>query len=215
MSMAIKHAMNKRKVKSGNTGGNDTPYYGKNNVQPDVSRGNWGGGADAGTSLAGEHVRGAKMAKENGQHKAHASRTESAKNLHKEAISNLKNDKGDRTNLAEGGEVTDPQPSKADDMASSMRKAFNFAGGGDVDCMACRGGTCMEHGGLVDRIMKKRGSVEEAPNDFDELDVEPAPEADYPGSNEHGDAELDENDHDLISRIMRSRAKKDRMPRPA
>lgn len=189
--MAIKYAMNKKKmakggdIKSGNTGGNDTPYYGKNNVQPDVSRGDWGGGAKRGTSLAGEHVRGAAMAKENGQHKAHASRTESAKNLHKEATSNLKNDKGDRKNLAEGG---------------------------DVDC------------GMVDRIMRKRmaegGEVtaDEKPNDFDELDLEPAPDEHYTGANsgdEDGDAELDENDHDLISRIMRSRAKKDRNPRPA
>ncbi len=91
----------------------------------------------------------------------------------------------------------------------------NLAEGGDVDCMACQGGTCMEHGGLVDRIMKKRGAVEEAPNDFDELDLEPAPEADYPGSNEHGDAQVEEDDRDLVARIMRSRAKKDRMPRTA
>ncbi len=181
-------------VKSGNTGGNDTPYYGKNNVQPDVSRGNWGSGARRGTSLAGEHVRGAAMAKENGQHKAHASRIESAKNLHREAIHNIKSDKKDRTNLAEGG------------------------------CVSCADGTCMEHGGMVDRIMAKRyakgGEVtaDELPNEFDEQELEPAEEFSYTGANsgdELGNEAMDENDRDLISRIMRSRAKKDRMPRPA
>ncbi len=88
----------------------------------------------------------------------------------------------------------------------------------------------MEDEDMIGRIMKKRkmmahgGKVEEPEadfdsTDFDELDKEPAPhDADYTGANsgdEIGDAEIDENDHDLISRIMRSRAKRDRMPRPA
>ncbi len=82
---------------------------------------------------------------------------------------------------------------------------------------------------MIGRIMKRRkmahgGKVEEPEADFesadfDELDKEPAPhDADYTGANsgdEIGNGEIDENDHDLISRIMRSRAKRDRMPRPA
>lgn len=81
---------------------------------------------------------------------------------------------------------------------------------------------------MIGRIMKKRkmakgGVVEPVAdfesNDFDVLDKNPAPDdADYTGANsgdELGNAELDENDRDLIGRIMRSRAKRDRMPRPA
>ncbi len=66
---------------------------------------------------------------------------------------------------------------------------------------------------MVDRVMRKRmahgGEVtaDEQPNEFDVLELEPAPEADYPGSNEHGDAELEDEDRDMVSRIMRSRKK--------
>lgn len=142
--------------------------------------------------------------------------------------------------MADGGEVKPVvDPEKAKLAAASMRKAFgssdtpdkadpvsgDYAKGGSVECMACKGGTCMEHGGMVDRIMAKRmaqgGEVmaDEESNDFDYLDQKGmAHDADYTGANsgdEHGNEEMDENDRDLISRIMRSRAKKDKMPRPA
>ncbi len=132
-----------------------------------------------GQSRAGVYVREAARQRGFGDHDSmeRAKRSEGyAKKEHHAVIHDLKNDKKDRTNMAEGG--------------------------------------------LVDRIMAKRGGYEEPLadfecNDFDELDLEPAPEADYPGSNEHGNAELEEDDHDLVARIMRSRSKKDRMPRPA
>ncbi len=202
MSMAVKYGMKKRMAKGGDVKshkgqGDDSGTPG--GVHADVSRKEWGSGARQGTSLAGEHTRGASRAKEAGQNRAHASRSESAKNLHKEALSKLKSDKGDRTNLAEGGEVEADDPAKK--AADSMRKAFHFA-----------------DGGMVDRIMGKRKggeTADEQPAEYDPMELEPAPEADYPGSNEHGNEALDENDQDLISRIMRSRAKRDSMPRPA
>ncbi len=114
---------------------------------------------------------------------------------------------------ADGGEVDgydEPDygvdKDKAKKAAGSMREAFGFAEGGDV----------------VDRIMKKRSHepiVDFEDNDFDASDEEKVPDdADYTAENsgdELGNKELDENDADLIRRIMKSRAKKDKMPRPA
>ncbi len=119
----------------------------------------------------------------------------------------------DRTNLAHGGEVHDPygddQPTKSGQVSGG------YASGGD--CMACKGGVCMEHGGMVDRIMAKR-MPDFAPNEFDELELEPAPSPPHSGGDygdDLGDEAVDEDEHDLVARIMRSRAKKDRMPRTA
>lgn len=92
-------------------------------------------------------------------------------------------------------------------------------------------GVCMAEGGDVDddddldmvgRIMKKRTGEPVADfeqNDFDYMDQEKAGhEADYTGENEGdelGDEQEDDDRKDIVARIMRSRAKKDRMPRPA
>ncbi len=110
---------------------------------------------------------------------------------------------------ADGGEV-EPHPTstatidqdKADKAAKSMRDAFHFA-----------------DGGVVDRIMKARKgeSADEHPNDF-ENPIDVPDDADYTAENSGdnlGNEALDENDADLIRRIMRSRAKKDSNPRPA
>ncbi len=215
MSMAIKYAMKKKMAKGGDVkddgsmtpGGVHRPVHGSS-TKPEKTRG-------SGMSAAGEHVRSAHRLKnepyekhsylksQESAEKVAGSRTESAKNLHKEALGKLKSDKGDRTNLAEGG---------------------------DVECMACKGGTCYEHGGMVDRIMRKRMSkggevandtdmsADMEPNEFDDLVLDDDLEFHETGANsgDHlGNEEMDENDHDLISRIMRSRAKKDKMPRPA
>ncbi len=204
MSMALAYAM-KKKAKKMAEGGNASPYEG-NTVHPDVSRKEWGRGARRGTSLTGEHVRGSARAEKEGMHKASSSRMESAKALHREVLSNLKNDKTDRTNLAEGGMVDDD-----DDMPERSAPIS----GGYAD------------GGMVDRIMKKRCAeggeatrdedvlADFLPNEFDEMELEPSPHAEYPGSEERGDEQEDEDRRDMVSRIMRSRAKRDRMPRPA
>lgn len=56
------------------------------------------------------------------------------------------------------------------------------------------------------------------PNNFDDLSMRDELESSYTGANsgdELGNERLDEDDQDIISRIMRSRMKKDRNPRPA
>lgn len=83
--------------------------------------------------------------------------------------------------------------------------------------------------GIVDRIMKrfaKGGAVEQdtpvmadfEDNDFDVLPGMEDTEADETGKNsgdEIGDEQEDDDRKDIVSRIMKSRSKKDRMPRPA
>lgn len=122
-------------------------------------------------------------------------------------------------------------------MSMAIKYAMNkkrMAGGGSVDagtCKACEGGQCMEHGGLVDRVMAKRMSkggmvandttdnmADDKEAQYDDLVLRDDLDFSYTGENsgdELGNAEMDENDRDLINRIMRSRAKRDRMPRPA
>jgi hypothetical protein len=86
---------------------------------------------------------------------------------------------------------------------------------------------------MVGRIMKKRqqmysegGKVAnqdkeitgDMPNEFDDLHLRDDLESSYTGSNsgdELGNDQEDEDRNDIVSRIMRSRAKKDRNPRPA
>lgn len=56
------------------------------------------------------------------------------------------------------------------------------------------------------------------PNNFDDLSLRDDHEFSYTGKNsgdEIGDARQEKDDHDLVARIMNSRRKKDRMPRPA
>lgn len=85
---------------------------------------------------------------------------------------------------------------------------------------------------LIDRIMKKRmskggmvansdhGEDDEdlagfSPNEFDDLSLRDDLEEHYTGKNsgdEIGDEQEDEDREDIISRIMRSRRKKDKMP---
>ncbi len=85
-------------------------------------------------------------------------------------------------------------------------------------------------GGMVDRIMAKRmsegGKVSNEEdedladfdsNEFDDLVLDDDLEEHYTDENsgdELGDHQEDEDRKDMISRIMRSRAKKDRLPSP-
>lgn len=88
---------------------------------------------------------------------------------------------------------------------------------------------------MVGRVMKKRqkmysegGKVAnddhpfeyefEEPDQFDVLAKEDDLKSSYTGANsgdELGNKRLDEDDEDIVSRVMRSRSKKDRNPRPA
>lgn len=216
-----------------------------------------------------------------------------------------------RAKMYDGGQVPDPKPSpessKADETTKSMRKAFHFKNGGDVDCPGCEmchGGDMMAKGGkvekqdsmdysighhqpytkgdegeslagsyvregkmehakdrhkdilgsmrgmkkgseknlahggevgsddddLVMKIMKKRYSMggevaNDTPpladgeeNDFDELALKDDLEFSDTSKNsgdELGDGQEDDDRHDMVKRIMKSRGKKDKMPRPA
>lgn len=90
------------------------------------------------------------------------------------------------------------------------------AHGGSIDCPKC-----YAEGGLVDRIMRKRSGpkADEMPADFDFMDqVPPEHDADYTGKNsgdELGNEQLADDERDIVIRIMRSRAMKDKNPRPA
>lgn len=144
-------------------------------------------GGKEGQSEAGDHVRWEQAQRHSGNSSMAAAHNTMAKRQHQKVLSELESEKGkDRTNLAEGG---------------------------NVEC-----------GTMVDRIMRKRmahgGEVmaDFEPNEFDELELEPAPSPPHSGADygdDLGDEEVAEEDHDLVSRIMRSRSKKDRMPRPA
>lgn len=85
-------------------------------------------------------------------------------------------------------------------------------------------------GGMVDRVMAKKYSkggmvanddepiADEMPAQYDDLALRDDLEEHYTGANsgdELGDAQEDHDRADIIARIMKSRAKRDKMPRPA
>lgn len=99
--------------------------------------------------------------------------------------------KDDRTNLAEGGEVSmdDPVPSpKAAEMTKSMRKAFHYAEGGAMPCKACG----YAEGGFVD---------EEDASGF-----LPMPEENQEHNFFHEIPNQSEDSNDIASSIMRDRS---------
>lgn len=113
-------------------------------------------------------------------------------------------------------------------MAYGMKKRAGK--GAKMECMA-EGGMA-EHeqdADMIARIMHKRKMYSEGgmvanetppiadsePAEFDDLVLDDHLEDNSGPGNEHGDSDQDERDSDVISRVMKSRAKKDRMPRPA
>lgn len=191
-----------------------------------------------GTSEAGVHASRVKTPMnmwEPEEHKA------IAKDAHGEVMREMQSMRGqNRQNLAEGGDVEDtaddtvdpspsptpmPHPVVDPDKAHKMQQAFMaYAEGGDV-----------EEDDMVSRIMHKRGSkvgygplandtgngarADLEPNQFDDmvLDDHLDGEADYTGANS-GDEIRDEGEEerrsDIVSKIMASRRKKDRLPNP-
>lgn len=98
---------------------------------------------------------------------------------------------------AKGGEVDH----EADMVHRILKKCYSEGGqvanGGDDD---------------LDRM------ADGAPNNFDDLALRDDLESSYDGDNagDHlGNEQEDEDRHDIVKRIMKSQAKKDRMPRPA
>lgn len=93
----------------------------------------------------------------------------------------------------------------------------------------------MAHGGdIVDHIISKKYSqggmvanggedelshlADGMPNNFDDLALDDDLESTNSGESSGdflGNAQEDEDRHDIVARVMKSRAKKDKMPRPA
>lgn len=118
--------------------------------------------------------------------------------------------------MAEGGFVGEEEATGYEEMPPASPKMDEEATEEDDD--------------MIDRIMKQRYSkggmvANDTPikadfekNDFDDLALRDDLESSYTGENsgdEIDDEQEDMDRRDIVSRIMRSRAKKDRLPRPA
>lgn len=136
----------------------------------------------------------------------------------------------------------DEEPSG--DHGTYMAEGGMCAAHGMQACKMCHGGKMMAEGGfvhdeeasgyeddMISSIMKKRKGYSEGgrvandtdmeadfePNEFDDLAKRDDLEQHYTGANsgdELGNAQEDEDERDLVSMIMKSRRKKDRMPHP-
>jgi hypothetical protein len=111
--------------------------------------------------------------------------------------------------------------------------AYHMADGGEPDPTEQQPDESAMGAGMVDRIMAKRMSEggrvaneDHGPmdsrladfdqNEFDDLALRDDLESSYTGANsgdEKGDAQEDDDRKDIVARIMKSRGKKDRMPR--
>lgn len=171
MSMAIAYRMSKKKHEKG--------------VHKPVGEERYGRGA----SEAGEDYRDYK-AEPKGAFSGEGAK--SAKDKHREILDELMGMRGDRENLACGGEVGE------DDMISKIM-AKHYSEGGRL-------------------ANKTEITADFEPNEFDDLALRDDLEAHDTGANsgdELDDKTEDEDRHDIVSKIMRLRAKRDKLPRPA
>jgi hypothetical protein len=229
MSMAIKYAMRKRMAKGGMCAEGCDMDHAHNYADGGDIKGvhkprNYRVTHEEVPTMHSERHEGESLA---GQY-AKAGYKEHAKQSHEDVLSEMKSMKGkDRKYMAEGGDVDADKLSEDIDSATWIGNpkrppSSSYAEGGEVD----------EGHDLVDAIMlKRKGNSPGAEanrtgpmtdfedNQFDDLvkDDHLDSEADYTGANsgDHlGNEAMDERDHDLISAIMRSRRKKDRLPNP-
>lgn len=167
---------------------NRTGSAGEKGVHPDLE--DWGTGA-RGESMAGAHVR------EGGDMHIHQ-----AKDMHRKKLQELKSmDKPDL--MAHGGEAG--HQSDADDMDMIGRIMHRRA-------------AAMSEGGMIANEGDEGVGADEMPNEFDDMALDDHLEFHDTGANsgdELGNSELDHDESDIVSRIMRSRSKKDRNPSPA
>lgn len=113
---------------------------------------------------------------------------------------------------------------------AAMCHGGKMAEGGEVATPKHNMQAMIEDDDMISRIMKKRYSeggvvanetketADEEPNEFDDLVKDDDLEFSETGANsgdELGDEAEDEDRKDIVSRIMKSRAKKDKNPRPA
>lgn len=136
-----------------------------------------------------------------------------------------KSEKAFKHNIEAEMESGKPQKQSLAIAYAMKRKGKKMAGGGSTDHEMVD----LDHD-MVDRIMAKKFSkggmvandtditADFQPNEFDDLVLRDELEFNYTGANsgdDLGNAQEDEDRADIVSRIMRSRAKKDRNPRPA
>ncbi len=176
-----------------------------------------------GQSQPGHYVREGNSAD---SAESHNRRYDVAKGLHHKMISEMsKMKKHDRKYLAEGGFVHEEEASGYEPMPCERcgHKVGHPVENQDMD---------QDSEDMVGHIMKARkhyshgGRVandsdpiaDSEPAEFDELVKDDDLEFHETGENsgdELGDKQEDEDRHDIVSQIMKSRKKKDRMPRPA
>jgi len=117
--------------------------------------------------------------------------------------------------MAEGGEV---EASGYEAMPEEHEKENEAAMHEDADMIAriMHKRKMYSKGGMV--ANDDEPIAEFKPNQFDDLALRDDMESEYTGANsgdEDGNEAMDERDHDVIRKIMASRAKKGRMPHPA
>lgn len=120
--------------------------------------------------------------------------------------------------MAEGGDANDPKGIWIGNPKNPNDPPTDYAKGGDIITQIMR----KRMGKMADEHEEPDGDepiVDSEPNEFDVMvadDNEPEfHETEENSGDDIGNAEEDKEDHSLISQIMASRRKKDRMPRPA
>lgn len=86
-----------------------------------------------------------------------------------------------------------------------------------VDRIMSRRANCMSEGGKVANGSMTEALADESPNEFDDLVLRDDLESSSDGENNGdfiGDEQEDADRRDIVARVMRSRAKKDRLPNP-
>lgn len=149
---------------------------------------------------------------------------EQAKEQHKKTLHEMHSMK--KPNLmAEGGDVRDEH-----DMEMLNQMGDEDEGAGDMDSIHPMIQKIMmgrmkgySEGGKVANEESGESTDEptfakESGNEFDDLALDDDLEEHYTGANsgdEMGDEQENHDEHDIVMRVLKSRAKKDRMPRPA
>jgi hypothetical protein len=126
--------------------------------------------------------------------------------------------KGYPDHFAEGGFVED-EMGEYDPMEHPEPEMNEAAEGEDMDMIHKLLAKHFSKGGMVANDVGV-AEADKLPAEYDDLVLrdDDMSDADYTGANsgdEMGNKQMDSDEHDIIARIMKSRAKKDRMPRPA
>lgn len=201
MSLAMAYHMKKRNKSHEMSRGGDVK-----GVHPESHYSKKGGTSHAGAATRQENHY--KEMRQEGDHSDIAGE-------HKRVLGEMHEMKGhDRKYLAEGGEIDGSMPCEnCGHISGSKKEDYD-----DED--------------MVGQIMKKRhgyskgGEVanedepmaDSEPAEFDDLVKDDGLEFHETGKNsgdEDGDEQEDEDRHDIVSQIMKSRKKKDKMPHPA